>query len=96
MFVTSINIFPVKPKDGLIAFASIVIDDSLYLGSIAIYTRPDGSYRLLYPTKKVGDRSMDIFHPISRSASKQIEELIFEKCDEIFENDDKQHSCILQ
>jgi DNA-binding cell septation regulator SpoVG len=39
---------------------------------------------------------MDIFHPISRSASKQIEELIFEKCDEIFENDDKQHSCILQ
>lgn len=95
MFVSSINIFPVKPKDGLIAFASVVIDGSIYLSSIAIYTRPDGSYRLLYPTKKVGDRSMDIFHPINKTASKQIEDSIFKRCNEIFENDSKQRLQLL-
>lgn len=95
MLVTSVNIQPVKPNRGLIAFASVTIDDSLYLGSIAVYTRPDGSYRLLYPAKKVGDRSMDIFHPINRSSSRQIEEVIFKKCDEIFENDDKQQLQLL-
>lgn len=95
MLVTSVNIQPVKPSRGLVAFASVTIDDSLYLGSIAVYTRPDGSYRLLYPDKKVGDRSMDIFHPINRSASKQIEEVIFKKCDEIFESDKEKQPHIL-
>ena len=95
MNVTEVNITPVKPTDGLVAFASVVVDDSLYLGSIAVYTKLDGSYRLLYPTKAVGQRVLDIFHPINRSASKQIEEMIFKKCDEIFENDDKQQLQLL-
>jgi stage V sporulation protein G len=85
MNVSEVNVTPIKPQDGLIAFASIVIDESLYLGSIAVYTRPDGSYRLLYPTKKLGERFVNLFHPISRETSKQIEAAIFKKCEEIFE-----------
>lgn len=95
MNITEVNITPVKPNNGLVAFASVVVDDNLYLGSIAIYTKLDGSYRLLYPTKTVGQRILDIFHPINRSASKHIEETIFKKCDEIFENDDKQQLQLL-
>ena len=95
MNVTEVNITPVKPTDGLVAFASVVVDGSLYLGSIAVYTKLDGSYRLLYPTKTVGQRVLNIFHPINRPASKQIEEMIFKKCDEIFENDDKQQLQLL-
>lgn len=85
MIISEINITPIKPQDGLIAFASIVVDGHLYLSSIAIYTRLDGSYRLLYPTKKLGERILNLFHPISRDASKQIENAIFKKCEEIFE-----------
>lgn len=48
--ISEIQIIPVKPKNGLIGFASCVVNNQLYLGSIAIYTRPDGSgYRLVYP-----------------------------------------------
>lgn len=90
MKVTEVNIIPVKPQDGLIAFASVVVDENLYLGSIAIYTKMDGSYRLLYPTKMIGNRSINLFHPINRNVSKQIEDSIFEKCNEIFENDNGQ------
>lgn len=86
MYVSEVNITPVKPQGGLIAFASVVINRSVYLSSIAIYTRPDGSYRLLYPTKKLGERFVNIFHPISRETSKLIEAAVFKKCKEIFEN----------
>ncbi len=89
MYVSEVNITPIKPQDGLIGFASVVVDDRLYLSSIAIYTRPDGSYRLLYPTKKLGERILNLFHPINREASKQIEDAIFKKCEEIYEKSDE-------
>ena len=51
--ITEIQIIPLKPKDGLVAFASCVINDQLYLGNIAIYSSLgscDG-FRLVYPAK---------------------------------------------
>lgn len=90
MKITEINITPVKPQGGLVAFASIVMDENIYLGSIAVYTKTDGSYRLVYPTKIVGNRSINLFHPINRLSSKQIEDSIFKKCNEIFENENGQ------
>lgn len=92
MNITEVNITPVKPANGLVAFASIVVDEDLYLSSIAVYTKRDGSYRLLYPTKSVGQRLLNIFHPINRKASRAIEQAIFEKCNELFQGrDDDRH-----
>ena len=55
MKVTEVDISFVKPKDGLIAFASVVLDDQPYLSDIAIHSKLVGSgYRLTYPTRKVG------------------------------------------
>ena len=51
--VSEIQIIPVKPKDGLVAFATCLIYNQLYLGNIAVYSSPtsvDG-YRLVYPSK---------------------------------------------
>lgn len=83
MNITEVNITPVKPFNSLVAFASIVVDTNLYLSSIAIYVRMDGSPRLLFPTKKIGEHSINIFHPINRAASKQIEDAIFKKYNEL-------------
>jgi stage V sporulation protein G len=71
----------------------VVVDGSLYLSSIAIYTKLNGSYRLLYPTKKVSEKVLNLFHPINRTASQAIEQAIFEKCEEIFErsNENDRH-----
>ena len=79
MVVSEINITPVKPKNGLVGIASLVVDGNIYLNSIAIYTKLDGSYRLLYPTKLVGNRSLGLFYPINREASRAIEEAVFKK-----------------
>lgn len=37
MIISEVNIILIKPKDGLIGFASLVINDALYLGSIGIH-----------------------------------------------------------
>ncbi|MFC1894802.1 hypothetical protein ACFLYH_02525 [Candidatus Dependentiae bacterium] len=50
--VTEIQIITVKPRDGLVAFASFIFENSFYVASIGIYIRPQGGYRLTYPTRK--------------------------------------------
>jgi len=86
MKITEVQITPIKSKDGLVAFASVVADSSLYLGSMGVYTRLDGSgYRITYPTKKIGEKSVNIYHPINKEAGKAIEEAIIEKAREVLD-----------
>lgn len=83
--ITEIQILPIKPRDGLIAFASVVLDGKLYLSSIGVHRKIDGSgYRLTYPTKKVGEANINIYHPISRDLGLAIEKSIFEKIEKLF------------
>lgn len=85
MVVSEINITPIKASDGLVAFASCVIDNSLYLGSIGLHSLLDGTgYRIVYPTKKVGKRQMHVFHPITKEAGRVIERAIVEKMKELY------------
>ena len=84
--VTEVQIKVIKPKDGLLGFASLVLDESLYLTSIGIFSKLDGSgYRITYPTKKVGNLDLHIFHPITKELGQDIEQAIIAKAKEIFE-----------
>lgn len=84
--VTEVQIKVIKPKDGLLGFASFVLNNSLYLSSIGIYGRLDGcGYRITYPTKKVGDNDLQIFHPITKQLSQEIELAITNKAKEVFD-----------
>lgn len=86
--VTEVQIRIIKPKDGLLGFANLVLDGSLYLSSIGIFSKLDGSgYRITYPTKKVGNSDLHIFHPITKELGQEIEEAIITKAKEIFEAD---------
>lgn len=84
MKITEIQILPVKPNNGLVAFASLVVDGNIYLGSIGIHRKLDGSgLRITYPTKKVADKDFHIFHPINMQTSQEIERAIISKANEI-------------
>jgi stage V sporulation protein G len=84
MKITEIQILPIKANNGLVAFANCVLDGNIYLGSIGVHKKLDGSgYRITYPTKKVADKDFHIFHPINKQASKEIEEAIISKTKEI-------------
>ena len=89
MNVSEVQIIPVKPDGGLVGFASCVLDNQLYIGSLGIHRRLDGSgYRITYPTKKVGSKQLNYFHPITKEAGASIERAVVEKCFELFERSD--------
>jgi stage V sporulation protein G len=81
--ITEVTIIPIKPKNGLVALASCVIDDKLYLGSIGIYTKLKGGYRLTYPNKKVGENAINLYHPITKDCGDTIEKAIVDKYEEL-------------
>ena len=90
--VTEIQIIPIKPKDGIVAFTSFVLNEVFYLSSVAIMTRPQGGYRLVYPTKKIGERSIGIFYPINKEFAEQIEKNVTKRLEEVMSLDDRHDS----
>lgn len=84
--ISDVQIIPVKPKDGLVAFASFVLFESIWCSSVGVITRPKGGYRLVYPTKKVGDKQQNIFHPINAVVGSQIEVTVSKYVDELLLN----------
>jgi stage V sporulation protein G len=95
MHVTEVDITFVKPKDGLVAFASVVLDDQIFLSGIAIHQKLVGSgYRLTYPTRKLGETQFSIFHPIRKPIGLAIERAIFDKLKNVVRNHDAGHDRI--
>jgi hypothetical protein len=75
-----------------VAFASVVLDDQVFLGGIAIHQKMAGSgYRLTYPTRKVGDAQFSLFHPIRRPIGLAIEQAIFSKLKDVVSKRDAGH-----
>ncbi len=81
--ITEVQVAPIKPKDGLVAFASFVLDNNLYLGSIGIATRLRGGYRLVYPTRQVGDKDINVFHPINRVFAEEVEDEVIKHFEDV-------------
>ena len=93
--ISEVQIVPIKPNNGLIAFASFVLDDKLYLSSIGIHKKLDSSgYRFTYPTKQVCKKDFSIFHPITKELGQEIEEVIIQKLKEVMEGCNDRHSGI--
>lgn len=92
--ISEIQIIPVKPKNRLVGFASLVLDKKLYLSSIAIHSKLDGSgYRLTYPTKKIGEKGITLFHPLNKTLSLEIEEAVITKFKNVTKiSNDRYHS----
>ncbi|MCF7875352.1 MAG: SpoVG family protein [Candidatus Omnitrophica bacterium] len=89
--ISEIQIIPVKPKDGLIAFCSFILNDQFYIGDIAIYTRPDGkSYRLVYPTKKLSNgKTVSCIHPIDKYAGDIVTEKVIKTYRQLLSRSDE-------
>ncbi len=93
MKISEVQIIPVKPNNGLVAFASFVIGDAIYFSSIAVMTRPNGDYRLLYPTKKVSGRDISIYYPINKEVGRAIQEAVITKYEDVMREEDGRYGC---
>lgn len=86
--VTEVQIVPVKFKNGLVAFASCVINGQFYLGDIAIYSSPLAvyGYRLVYPNRiLLSGKNVNCFYPITRDAGECLQKAIVTKYKNVME-----------
>lgn len=85
--ITEIEIYPIRPRNGLVAFASCLFDGKLSLNSIAIHTRADGTgYRLVYPAKVLPNgKVVNTFYPITKEAGAEIEAAIVAELEKMSE-----------
>lgn len=85
MKITRIEIVPIKPNQGLIGFANIILENQLFIGSIGIHPKLHGDgFRLTYPNRRVGDHSVTIFHPVQFELSRAIEKAVEEQAQNLF------------
>jgi len=79
--LTEINITPILPKGGLLAFVSFVINNSFFIGDVAIYSRLNKQgFRLAYSTKVLHNGlKINSFHPIRREVAQAIEKQVIDK-----------------
>jgi DNA-binding cell septation regulator SpoVG len=87
--ITEVQIVPVRPCDGLVAFASCVIDNSIHLGGIGVYTKPEGGYRLTFPTRKSGSSSYPIYYPINRPTTDILTQEVISKLENVMKTYDR-------
>ena len=88
LLISEIEIFPLKPKSGLVGFCSFVIFDSIYIGSIGIHTSPGSpaGFRLVFPTKILPNgKQISCAHPISREVGEAIQKAVVRKIHELTE-----------
>lgn len=87
--ISEVNIVPIKPHNGLVAFASAVINNQFYISNIAIYTSPSNQsgYRLVYPDKILSNgKRVNCFHPITQEAGDAVSQAIIKKYVELMDN----------
>lgn len=82
--VREIEFVPIKPRQGLLGFVSCVIDGKLYLAGIGVHTvlKGDG-LRMTYPTRKVGNVNIPLYHPVNAEAGEAIREAVTKKVKEL-------------
>lgn len=82
-YISEIQIIPIKPQNGLVAFASFVLNDCFRMSSIGISPRTSGGYRLIYPTQKNLTLGLNVFYPIKKEIAQQVELEVITKYEQI-------------
>lgn len=82
--ISEVSIFPVKPVDGLVGWASFVLDSRFYVGNLGLHSTPNGSIRIVYPaTTLPNGKRIQVFHPITRQTGDLVLAAISDKYEEI-------------
>ena len=87
--ITEIQLVPIHSCNGLVAFASCAINNSFYVGNIAIYTAPNRptGHRLVFPTKKLASgKQVPCFYPFRKDVEEAVTKTIVDKYLELMES----------
>lgn len=87
--ISEIKIIPIKPQNGLVGFASLVLNNQFYIGNLGIYSAPSSKegFRVTFPNKKLASgQVVDCFHPINKEAEEAVSSAIIKKYLDLMSN----------
>lgn len=88
MKITEIQIVPITANDGHVGFCSFLINESFKINSVAIFSRLQGGYRLVYPNKIINNKPITLFYPINKETSEYIESEVSKYFENLMKKDD--------
>lgn len=78
--ITQIDFTPIPNENGLVGFMKIILNDCYLLEGIAVYICKDRQgYRVTYPNRKCGQKSIPIHYPTKPEISRMIETRVNEE-----------------
>ena len=83
--ITKVEIIPIIPKQGHIAFANVVFEDKLALNGIGIHTcLSRQGYRLVYPNKQLPNgKIVQLYYPLNKETAKEIQDTVISQYEEL-------------
>jgi DNA-binding cell septation regulator SpoVG len=83
--LSEIQIVPVRPRKGLLAFVSFIVNGSFYVADVAVYSGlGQNGYRLVYPMRTLPNGAkVNVFHPIKKDVAQEIERQVSEAYQEL-------------
>jgi len=79
MQISEVQFVPIQQKDGLIGFASFIINSEFKVSNVGVHVSLDGKIRLVYPGNKFGS----YIFPIKKELGFQICEAVNQKYQEL-------------
>lgn len=82
MKISNIKIRTATDEKGLAGFASCVLEDVLFIGNIAIFSRLNrpGEYRVVFPVKDCqSGKRIEIFYPLTSEFYFELEKAIVQE-----------------
>ena len=76
--ISEVEVAPIRPRDGLLAFCSVLLGEQLFIGGIALHTAsPPRHYRLVYPARSLASgQPIRFVYPVTRALGDEIERAV--------------------
>mgnify|MGYP001597376287 CR=1 FL=1 len=82
--VSEVEYQPIRPRGGLLGFVSLLLNQSLRLSGIAIYSRLDGGIRLVFPEKALPHGAIvELICPITRQCGELLTKAVETHIDQL-------------
>lgn len=92
--ISELSFYPIKPTPkGQIGYASLLLDKKFSVNCIAVYVKPDGSYRLLFPSKYLPTgKEVQTIYPVNAETYEAILKAVTDKIENVMKGSNHDHN----
>jgi len=83
--ITKVDFTPITQNNGLIGFATIILNDEYLLEGIGVFVCQEREgYRVTYPKRQAGSKSINVHYPLTQGMLDKVNKAVNEKVTEFY------------